>query len=155
MRELIDKTTVVAEIEGYISNYKDIVAKTDRNDSTWVNSVSMIDAKIGVLQHLLSFLNTLEVKEVDINKEISQFIDANFEKTCKNDTLLDLLNKMPSCITVDGIDYHFVLKKTSYYLAYYNGYKEEYSGNAIFGMTAFSPIELLTAMLEKLKKEGL
>lgn len=65
MKELIDKTTVVAEIEGYISNYKDIVAKTDRNDSTWVDSVSMIDAKIGVLQHLLSFLNTLEVKETD------------------------------------------------------------------------------------------
>ena len=65
MKELIDKAVVVAEIEGYISNYKDIVAKTDRNDSTWVNSVSMIDAKIGVLQHLLSFLNTLEVKEVN------------------------------------------------------------------------------------------
>lgn len=64
--KLIDKDAVVAEIEGYISNYKDIVAKTDRNDSTWVNSVSMIDAKIGVLQHLLSFLNTLEVKEADL-----------------------------------------------------------------------------------------
>lgn len=80
MKELIDKSAVVAEIEGYISNYKDIVAKTDRNDSTWVDFVSMIDAKIDVLQHLLSFLNTLEVKEVDINKEIFQFIDANFEK---------------------------------------------------------------------------
>ena len=64
MKELIDKASVVAEIEGYISNYKDIVAKTNRNDSTWVNSVSMIDAKIDVLRHLLSFLNTLEVKEV-------------------------------------------------------------------------------------------
>ena len=74
MRELIDKTTVVAEIEGYISNYKDIVAKTDRNDSTWVNSVSMIDAKIGVLQHLLSFLNTLEVEEVDLDKEINEWM---------------------------------------------------------------------------------
>ena len=83
---------------------------------------------------------------------------ASSAKTCKNDTLLDLLNKMPSCITVDGIDYHFVMKKTSIYIAYYACYKgngEEGSGNAIFGMTAFSPIELLTAMLEKLKKEGL
>ena len=70
MKELIDKAAVVAEIEGYISNYKDIVAKTDRNDSTWVNSVSMIDAKIDVLQHLLSFLNTLEVKEVNLDREI-------------------------------------------------------------------------------------
>ena len=94
MGELIDKTTVVAEIEGYISNYKDIVAKTDaklvhqwhktwsmdgitpsRNDSSWVDFVSMIDAKIDVLQHLLSFLNTLEVKEVDLEKEIKSWLD--------------------------------------------------------------------------------
>ena len=32
------------------------------------------------LDKLLDFIDTLEVKEVDINKEISQFIDANFEK---------------------------------------------------------------------------
>ena len=75
--------------------------------------------------------------------------------SCKNDTILDLLQKMPSCITVDGIDYHFVMAKHSYYIAYYKGNKEEYSGNAIFGMTAYSPIDLLTEMLEKLKKEGL
>ena len=83
---------------------------------------------------------------------------ASSAKTCKNDTLLDLLNKMPSCITVDGIDYHFIMKKTSIYIAYYACYKgngEDGRGNAIFGITAFSPIELLTAMLEKLKKEGL
>lgn len=80
---------------------------------------------------------------------------ANSAKTCKNDTLLDLLNKMPSCITVDGINYHFVMAKHSYYIAYYKGNKEEYSGNAIFGVTSFSPIDLLTEMLDKLKKEGL
>jgi hypothetical protein len=70
MAQYIDKDALVAEIEGYISNYKDIVAKTDRNDSTWIDSVSMIDAKIDVLQHLLSFLNTLEVKEIDFHKEL-------------------------------------------------------------------------------------
>ena len=58
--ELIDKEKVVEEIERYISNYKEIVVKTDRNDSTWVDSVSMIDAKIDVLQHLLFFLDTLK-----------------------------------------------------------------------------------------------
>lgn len=73
--ELIDKTTVVAEIEGYISNYKDIVAKIDRNDSTWADSVSMIDARIDVLQHLLSFLDTIEVKEVDLKRAIDKWID--------------------------------------------------------------------------------
>lgn len=73
----------------------------------------------------------------------------------RNDTLLDLLNKMPSCITVDGIDYYFVMKKTSFYTAYYKTIGEECSDNAIFGVTAFSPIDLLTAMLEKLKEKGL
>ena len=64
MTKYIDKSAVVAEIKGYISNYKEIVAKTNRNDSTWVDSVSMIDAKIDVLQHVLFFLDTVEVKEV-------------------------------------------------------------------------------------------
>lgn len=72
--ELIDKAAVVAEIERYISNYKEIVVKTDRNDSTWVDSVSMIDAKIDVLQHLLFSLDTLEVKEVNLDKEIENWL---------------------------------------------------------------------------------
>ena len=91
MRELIDKSAVVAEIEGYISNYKDIVAKTDRNDSTWVNSVSMIDAKIGVLQHLLSFLNTLEVKDVDLDREIRRYRMRNPIIQHKEESLYDYM----------------------------------------------------------------
>ena len=72
----------------------------------------------------------------------------------KNDTILGLLNKMPSCITVDGLDYHFVMKKTIAYIAFYEGEGEEGRDKIIFWM-AGDPIELLTAMLEKLKKEGL
>jgi len=79
---------------------------------------------------------------------------ANSAKTCKDDTLLDLLNKMPSCITVDGIDYHFVLKKTIAYMAFYEG-EGEGSGKVIFWMTAHSPIDLLNEMLEILKEKGL
>ena len=94
MRELIDKSAVVAEIEGYISNYKDIVAKTDRNDSTWVNSVSMIDAKIGVLQHLLSFLNTLEVKDVDLDREIRRYRMRNPIIQHKEESLYDYMTNV-------------------------------------------------------------
>ena len=104
---------------------------------------------------LMGGVDTIDTKWL---KSLKQRIHDNFAKTCKNDTILDLLQKMPSCITVDGIDYHFVMKKTSIYIAYYACYKgngEEGSGNAIFGITAHSPIDLLTAMLEKLKKEGL
>lgn len=71
--ELIDKAALVAKIGRYISNYKEIVVKTDRNNSTWVDSVSMIDAKIDVLQHLLSLLDTIETKEVDFEKEWKEY----------------------------------------------------------------------------------
>ena len=104
------------------------------NHIDWLINVEVIDA---------------EKKEL---KKIEQKL-ANSTKTCKNDTLLGLLQKMPSCITVDGIDYHFVLKKTIAYMAFYEG-EGEGSGKVIFWM-AGDPIELLTAMLEKLKKEGL
>ena len=81
---------------------------------------------------------------------------ASSAKISKNeDTFLDLLNKMPSYITVDGIFYHFRLRKTTIsYMAFYEG-EGEGSGNVIFWMTAFSPIDLLNEMLEKLKKKGL
>lgn len=81
--------------------------------------------------------------------------DFDKKELRKIDTLLDLLQKMPSCITVDGIDYHFVMKKTIFYKAYYEGEGEEGKGKVIFMVTAYSPIDLLTEMLEKLKKEGL
>lgn len=75
MEQYIDKAAIVAEIESYISNYKEILAKTDRNDSNWVDSVSMIEAKVDVLQHLLFYLDTLETKEVDLEKAIDKWID--------------------------------------------------------------------------------
>ena len=88
-------------------------------------------------------------------KEAGYEWDAEKKELKKIDTLLDLLNKMPSYITVDGIDYHFVIKKTSFYTAYYEAIGEDGSGNAIFWATAFSPIDLLTEMLEILKEKGL
>ena len=72
MTQYINKDDLVAEIESYISNYKEILAKIDRNNTYWVDSVSMIEAKIDALQHLLIFIDTLEVKEVDLNEEIEK-----------------------------------------------------------------------------------
>ena len=100
----------------------------------------------------------INVEVIDAEKKVLRKIEqklASSAKISKDDTLLDLLQKMPSCITVDEIDYHFVMKKTIFYKAYYEGEGEEGNGKVIFMVTAYSPIELLTAMLEKLKKEGL
>ena len=104
------------------------------NHIDWLINVEVIDA---------------EKKEL---KKIEQKL-ANSTKTCKDDTLLDLLQKMPSCITVDGIDYHFVMKKTIAFMAFYEG-EGEGSGKVIFWM-AGDPVDLLTEMLEKLKEKGL
>ena len=64
MAHYVDKDTLKEEIESYISNYKDILARTDRSDEVWADFVSMVEAKIDVLQHLLAFIDTLEVKEL-------------------------------------------------------------------------------------------
>ena len=79
---------------------------------------------------------------------------ANSTKTCNDeDTLLSLLQQMPSCITVDGIDYHFVLKKTIAYMIFYEG-EGEGSGKVIFWM-AGEPVDICKEMLKRLEKEGL
>lgn len=101
---------------------------------------------------LMGGVDTIDTKWL---KSLKQRIHDNFEKTCKNDTILNLLQKMPSYITVDGIFYHFRLRKTTIsYMAFYEG-EGEGSGKVIFWMTAFSPIDLLNEMLEHLKKKGL
>ena len=73
MTQYINKDALVAEIGCYISNYKEILAKIDRNNTYWVDSVSMIEAKLDALQHLLTFIDTLEVKEIDFHKELLSF----------------------------------------------------------------------------------
>ena len=100
----------------------------------------------GVLETLIEDLHRLE-KQGEQNLASSAKISKN------EDTFLDLLHKMPSCITVDGIDYHFVLKKTVIYMAFYEG-EGEGSGKVIFWM-AGDPIVLLMSMLKKLKEKGL
>jgi hypothetical protein len=85
MTQYINKDALVAEIESYISNYKDILARTDRNDAVWVDFVSNVEAKIDVLQHLLTFIDTIEVKEVDLEDSVKgtlrqKYIDYTFKR---------------------------------------------------------------------------
>lgn len=72
MAQYIDKYTVVAEIE-----------RKRNQEVQWMNRQGYTDYNMGLRDgyaDILSFLNTIKVKEVDINKEISQFINTNFEK---------------------------------------------------------------------------
>ena len=77
MEQYISKSALVAEIEKYISNYKGILNKIDKSSDDWVDSTLMLESKIDVLQHILSFLNTLEVKGMDldyIKKELDEAV---------------------------------------------------------------------------------
>ena len=108
--------SVNIDIESMVSQYKQRLKSQGGVENTPIVNMCLTAFRHGV-ENVLEELN-LKKLEKQVEKK-----PASSAKTCKNDTLLDLINKMPSCITVDGIDYHFVLKKTSYYLAYYNGYK--------------------------------
>ena len=65
MTHLIDKDALAAEIERRITAYQKNFDKAD-------NKIARIstDGRIQSLKSILSFLNTLEVKEVDLEKEI-------------------------------------------------------------------------------------
>jgi len=64
MTQYINKDAIVAEIEIYIFNYIEILANTDRSDEVWNDFVSIVEAKIDALQHLLTFIGTLKVREI-------------------------------------------------------------------------------------------
>ena len=76
--KLIDKDAVVTEIERRIKRFR------EEKDS-----VSIV--KTNVYKGILSFLDTLEVKEVDLNKEIK-----------------DYFNNQPIITRSKGIDYQLI-----------------------------------------------
>lgn len=75
MKQLIDKAVLVAEIEKRIKGLKDCHADT----------IAGYAGEISGLERLLSFIDTLEVKEVDLEKEIQDHIkeclDVKFSTT--------------------------------------------------------------------------
>jgi len=72
MTQYIDKDVLVAKIEQFINA---------KNSDSYNPNPVFRDGRDYACMRIIRLINTLEVKEVDINKEISQFIDANFEKT--------------------------------------------------------------------------
>lgn len=64
--ELIDKSAVVAEIEKRIEKYATIDAEESKD------LVALYGAKCHALKGILHFLDTLEVKVVDLDKEYEE-----------------------------------------------------------------------------------
>lgn len=76
MAHLIDKDALVAEIERRISLFKK--EKKTEKWSAEASQVSVVSlgARIAMLEEILSFLDTLEVKEVDISSVSENLAEA-------------------------------------------------------------------------------
>jgi hypothetical protein len=70
MAKYIDKDALVAEIEKLLAFYSKEIE--DNKEDPWTMNI----AKRDLLQEILSFLNTLEVKEVDLDLEIALWTNA-------------------------------------------------------------------------------
>ena len=77
MEKYISKSALVAEIKKYISNYRGILNNIDKSSDDWVDSTLILEPKIDVLQHILFFLDTLEVKEIheDIDMDLNHLFE--------------------------------------------------------------------------------
>lgn len=76
MTQYIDKAAVVAEIERLISNGQTKLKESEECKD--YESYIALAERIATCINLLSFIDTLEVKEVDLKKEINKYISDNF-----------------------------------------------------------------------------
>ena len=79
MAQYIDKATVVAEIENLKGEY--LKHCKDKFYGAW---------SCGTLDNILSFLDTLEVKEVDLDKEIDNIWNPRFNLGWNEKSLLSM-----------------------------------------------------------------
>lgn len=70
MTHLIDKSALVAEIERRI--------KTNLECMFGLRNLDYYQGKVDALNDTISSINTIEVKEVDLEKEINKYISDNF-----------------------------------------------------------------------------
>lgn len=80
MEKYINKGALVAEIEKIIADETESIKSFEHSKN--VSEVQRSNARIGVLMHLRSLLDTLDVKDVDLEKEYDNefFEDAVFGK---------------------------------------------------------------------------
>lgn len=71
----IDKAVVVAEIERLISNGQ-VKLQESQESNDYESNVAWSE-HIATCRKVLSFINTLEVKEVDLEKEIEKYLLTN------------------------------------------------------------------------------
>ncbi len=72
--KLIDKDKIVAEIEKIFADETESIKSFEHGKN--VSEVSRSNARIGILMHIRSLLDTIEGKEVDLEKEIRDFMKS-------------------------------------------------------------------------------
>lgn len=77
--KLVDKDSVLAEIENIIADENESIKSFEHGKN--VSEVQRSNARIGILIHIRSLLDTLEVvKEVDLEKELTEWHKKHFSK---------------------------------------------------------------------------
>ena len=74
--KLIDKDALVAEIDKIIADETESIKSFEHSKN--VSELQRSNARIDVLTHLCSLLDTLEVKEVDLEKHLKEDIEDVF-----------------------------------------------------------------------------
>ena len=87
MAQYIDKAAIVAEIKRRISNHNKELQHASDEDfvSSWASDE---ESQKLALTALIPFLNTLEVKEVDLEKEVRNFLNDNYTSVEEPDEFL-------------------------------------------------------------------
>lgn len=83
--EMIDKAAVVAEIERKIEAHKETLKNCDSSISEMVLKGSM-----SAYQNFLHFLNTLEMKKVDLEKEFDRYTKSITAQDIKDEPFTQL-----------------------------------------------------------------
>jgi hypothetical protein len=76
MTHYIDKSAVVAEIEKILADETESIKSFEHSKN--VSEVSRSNARIGVLMHIRSLLDTIEVKEVDLEEEVKYILNQYY-----------------------------------------------------------------------------
>lgn len=88
MAHFIDKDAVLAEIEELIADENESIKCFEHRKN--VSEVKRSNARICILMYIRSFLDTLEVKELDIEKEIGNIWNPRFNLGWDEKSLLSV-----------------------------------------------------------------
>ena len=72
MIQYIDKDAIVAEIEKIIADETESIKFFEHSKNS--SELQRSNARIGLLEYIHSLLDTIEVKEVDLEKEIEKYL---------------------------------------------------------------------------------